>query len=100
MTVNRLKYWIKILLGQKLYFPRQLQMKTLVMGESGGAFPILSHPETPGSSNPSDVAPLVYSFGIGENLSFSQDILDMFPQARTMPLTPHQKLFFTSRITR
>lgn len=79
LTVNRVKYWIKILLGQKMYFARQIHASTMVLGCQGGAFPI---------TLPGGDALTVYSFGIGEDLSFSQGVLDALPQARVYAFDP------------
>lgn len=91
MFVNHAKYWIKILLGKKMYFSRQLHVKTIILGNQGGAFPILPPEEISGNFDYSSGSLTVYSFGIGEDLSFSKGILNRFPQARVYAFDPTPK---------
>lgn len=91
LTVNRIKYWIKILLGQKMYFARQVRVNTMVLGNQGGAFPITPPEGIAGNPALSSGVLTIYSFGIGEDLSFSQGILDTFPQARIYAFDPTPK---------
>lgn len=90
LFVKRAKFWIKVLLGQNLYFPRQVHVKTISVGDPTWEFPVLASPPQE-NSGISGGTLIVYSFGIGEDLSFSQGILDAFPQARVYAFDPTPK---------
>lgn len=93
--VTRAKYWVKVLLGMKLYIPRQVRTKTVFFGTEYGGYTIqpLSAPtmENSGRSDSSGDRLIVYSVGIGEDVSFDEGILDAYPQARVYAFDPTPK---------
>lgn len=84
--MGRLKLFIKILLGREDYIPTQTHCPTEIMGVAGGQFPVARSVREGGA------CPLtVYSFGVGEDLSFSEAILGAYPGAEVFAFDPTPK---------
>lgn len=83
--MSKLKKWIKILIGRQLYIPRQVKIKTWTAGGEYGGFPVA----VSDYSQKDEV--IVYSFGIGEDLSFSENILKAYPNAKIFAFDPTPK---------
>ena len=85
MSIGRIKLAIKILIGREIFFRRQIHVSTTELGNSGGSFPVLS--DCLQGNRPLTV----FSFGVGEDLSFSEGVLAAAKQAHVYAFDPTPK---------
>lgn len=83
--IGRMKLYIKILLGREMYIKKQVHCSVKVFGSTGGCFPVRT--DTIDANAPL----IVYSFGVGEDLSFSQQILQTYSNAHVYAFDPTPK---------
>lgn len=69
-TLKKLKWRLKIIRGKELIFNRQIKCKKIFLGTEYGGYFI--YPENISKDS------VVYSFGIGEDISFDLDIIKRF----------------------
>jgi len=68
--IKNIKFYIKVLLGKELIFKPQIKMKTEWFGNEYGGFFLFTD-----SLNDKSI---VYSFGIGEDVSFDEQVINRF----------------------
>ena len=91
--IDRVKLYIKYLIGREIYIPKQVSCNTKVLGNDGCSFPVAI------DLLPKGRTITVYSFGIGEDLSFSEALLDMFKaEVYAFDPTPKAQRFVYSSV--
>lgn len=88
--IRVLKFWKDILIGKELYYPIQLTLPIKWIGSVSCGFFI-----TPEQLNSDSI---VYSFGVGEDISFDEDLIRQFGSSvYAYDPTPKSKIFIEQK---